>query len=333
MEPPPPPSICSSPSPWSPTCKRRPGLYSARAVARPGSPPVIPDQYAVSFLSSAASSPSLQALHAYQCHLDRQHALTNVISLILDTGASISVSNCFADFVSPVRPVQHTTLKGIAAGLTIKGIGTVRYCVSDDQGVQRHITIPGVLFVPDCPSRLLCPRQLLTSTGDPSATMAVCTQSARLRFSGTTITVPYHGRSFLPILYTVPFLACYMSLHKDHQHTSATPAPCQDPSPPLTAAQRVKLHWHRRLNHANFDQVTAWMRAGTIPVPKKAVNAPNPVCAACNYGKAERHTHRSSTGVIGASHQSPGAGVSADQLEAGCPGLLPTTKGSPTKQR
>jgi hypothetical protein len=333
MEPPPLSSICSPSSPRSPTRKRRPGVHSARAVARPGSPPVIPDQYTVSIPSSAATTPCLQALHAYQCHLDRQHALTNVVSLILDTGASISVSNCSADFVSPVRPVQHTTLKGIAAGLTIKGIGTVRYCVRDDQGVQRDITIPGVLFVPDCPSRLLCPRQLLTSTGDSSATMAVCAQSVRLSFSGTTITVPYHGRSFLPILYTVPTLACYMSVCKDHQHTSVSPALCKDSSPPLTAAQRVKLHWHRRLNHANFDQVTAWMRAGMLPVPKEVVNAPNPVCAACNYGKAQRRTHRSSTGVIGAAHQSPGAGVSADQLEAGCPGLLPTTKGSPTKQR
>jgi hypothetical protein len=75
------------------------------------------------------------------------------------------------------------------------------------------------------------------------------------------------------------------------------------------------------------------MRSGAIQVPKDVIVAPNPVCAACHYGKAHRRTHHSSTGTIGKEHDFPGAGVSADQLEAGCPGLLPTTKGSPTTQR
>jgi hypothetical protein len=75
------------------------------------------------------------------------------------------------------------------------------------------------------------------------------------------------------------------------------------------------------------------MRAGLIPVSKAIINAPSPICAVCQYGKAQRRTRLSSTGVIGATHDRPGAGVSADQLEAGCPGILPTTKGSPSSQR
>jgi hypothetical protein len=329
--------------------KRRPGVHSARAVAHHGPPPIIPIQYTQPFFAPGIDTPSLQALQAFQCSHDRKHAFSNVLSLILDTGASISVTNCIADFVGPVRPVQHTTLQGIAAGLAIKGIGMARYHIRDDTGNSRDYTIPGVLYVPDCPSRLVCPRQLLASTGNSGATMTVSAHSVRLHLAASTIPIPYHGQSFLPILYTTPTMACYQTFCQ-HAATSppaasspdATPhgtsgasttVLCRDPLPALSSAQRTKLLWHRRLNHASFDRITAWMRSGLLPVPKGVVNAPNPVCAACNYGKSHHRSHHISTGVIGADHLSPGAGVSADQLEAGCPGLVPTTKGSPTTQR
>jgi hypothetical protein len=172
-EAPPPPLPSLSTSPRSPVRKRRPGVHSARAVAALGAAPAIPPSFAAPFFSQAVGSQSLQALHAYQCTIDRRHALSNVISLILDTGASISVTNCIADFIAPLRPVQHTTLQGIAAGLEIKGLGTVRYSVLNDVGQTVTITIPEVLFVPECPSRLICPRQLLLSTGGATATLQV----------------------------------------------------------------------------------------------------------------------------------------------------------------
>jgi hypothetical protein len=282
--------------------------------------------------------PNLPALQAYQCHLDRTHVLTNIISLIIDTGASISVTNCVADFITPLRPVQQSTLQGIAAGLAIKGLGTVRYTVKDDLGGQQVFTIPKVLYVPDCPSRLLCPRQLLASLGDPQAMLHVRSHGVQLSFSTTTISIPYHGTSYLPIMYTMPTLACYhVHCNDGRSDPASSPSPTphvgNDSLPSLTPAQRTKLLWHRRMNRVNFDQLTKWMRDGIIPVSKAVVNAPAPVCAACHYGKAQRRTHHKSTGVIGAQHQAPGAGVSADQLEAGCPGLVPTSKGSPTTQR
>ncbi len=287
------------------------------------------------FFAAAVTNPGLHDLYAHQCSVDRRHAFTNVISLILDTGASISVSNCSADFVTTIRPVQ------------IQGLGTVRYTVSDDTGSPITIIIPEVLYEPDCPSCLLCPRQLLSSVGDPTVTMNIRSHGVQLLFHKHSITIPYHGSSYLPILYAVPSLACYhnfcapsKSSESPHQgsHTPTTEhhscrQPAIDPLPALSPAQRTKLLWHRRMNHTNFDQLTAWMRADLIPASPAVMNAPNPVCAACNYGKAQRRTRYASTGVIGAQHDSPGAGMSADQLEAGFPGLIPTTKGSPAKQR
>jgi hypothetical protein len=228
--------------------------------------------------------------------------MTNVISLILDTGASISVSNCIADFVTPIRPVQHTTLQGIAAGLAIKGLGTVQYSVLNDTGGLVTLTIPEVLFVPDCPSRLIFPRQLLISMGDTNANMRVQANGVQLWFGGSTITIPYHGRSFLPVLHTTPTLACYhayCSAHTAGQLSSPSLEASLEIPSLLSPAQQVKHSWHCRLNHVNFDQLTKWMRLGLVPASKEVINAPAPVCAACNYGKAQRRSRHSSTGIIG----------------------------------
>jgi hypothetical protein len=70
------------------------------------------------------------------------------------------------------------------------------------------------------------------------------------------------------------------------------------------------------------------MRVGIISAPPSVINCPHPICATCLYDKSKRHSHKADTGNIAQSHTNPGAGVSADQFEAGCPGIIPTNKGS-----
>jgi hypothetical protein len=72
------------------------------------------------------------------------------------------------------------------------------------------------------------------------------------------------------------------------------------------------------------------MRDGTLKVPASVARSPDPLCAACQYGKACRQSHYLNTGQIDLNHDAPGHGVSADQLEARTPGIIPTNKGSPT---
>ena len=71
------------------------------------------------------------------------------------------------------------------------------------------------------------------------------------------------------------------------------------------------------------------MRQGHLKVAPEVVSSPTLVCSACAYGKARRRSHTACTSPINGTHHKPGDGVSADQLEAGCPGIIPTSKGSP----
>ena len=59
------------------------------------------------------------------------------------------------------------------------------------------------------------------------------------------------------------------------------------------------------------------------------MSTPDPVCAACQFGKAHKKSHASDTGHIGIHHTAPGEGVSSDGMEAGVPGRIMTTGGSP----
>ncbi len=69
-------------------------------------------------------------------------------------------------------------------------------------------------------------------------------------------------------------------------------------------------------------------RNGYIQVDPAVASAPDPICVACQYGKAHKKSHTGDKAPIAIRHDYPGAGVSADQLEAGYPGRLPTTWGT-----
>jgi hypothetical protein len=79
--------------------------------------------------------------------------------------------------------------------------------------------------------------------------------------------------------------------------------------------------------------INSWIQQGLLPCDSSIASAPDPICAACQAGKAHRKAHATTTNSIAAPCTNPGQQVSADQLEAGQPGRIPTTKGLPTNKR
>jgi hypothetical protein len=58
----------------------------------------------------------------------------DMVPLIIDTGARISLSPHKMDFISPIQPVQRISIKGIASGLAVEGIGDLCYSFHNDSG-------------------------------------------------------------------------------------------------------------------------------------------------------------------------------------------------------
>jgi len=237
----------------------------------------------------------------------------------------VSVSPDRSDFVGPIIPIQHSTLQGIAAGLPIGGTGTVRYTCQDNNENHIPILLKDVLFVPNCPSHLICPRQLLHALpGD--ATASITENSIVLHFGNNSFTVAYDTTSRLPILWTSSNIQAFLNFTHSTSSNSNTTSNLAN----LTPSQHIKMRWHNRLNHIGFDQLTSWMKDSTISVPPEVANCPSPMCSACLFGKAKCRPHAQHKGSITSAHTTPGDGVSADQFEAGAPGIVPTTKGLPT---
>ena len=98
----------------------------------------------------------------------------------------------------------------------------------------------------------------------------------------------------------------------------------------MTARQRQKLYLHERGNHVYFPQLNQWICDSLLDC--SPCLAADLECTICNLGKAHRLSHKSDTGRIDQDHKAPGDGVSSDQMKAGAPGHVMTSKGSPTNR-
>jgi hypothetical protein len=80
--------------------------------------------------------------------------------------ASCSISFDKNDFITPLKPVRQQ-VKGLGGVLDGLQIGTIEWTIEDDEGMPYIIKLPGRLYVPNSPSRLLSPQYWAqTASGD-----------------------------------------------------------------------------------------------------------------------------------------------------------------------
>jgi hypothetical protein len=87
------------------------------------------------------------------CSKETSHA-------IIDSGASCCVTPHIEDFINQPTPIQNTTLKVIAGGLTALGRGTVQLKIQQENQENIIMIIDNIIYAPDCPIRLISPQQL-----------------------------------------------------------------------------------------------------------------------------------------------------------------------------
>jgi len=232
--------------------------------------------------STSTQSPKIQLSYSLLASSNETFPtmfLPTTVLLIVDTGASGSISHEISDFISTPRPVQPTTLQGIASGLKVDGIGTAAYTFLTATGEQTTVTLPKTLYVPKCTARLLCPRHLAAATGHPDDGFTSLQHTATLTCNGTMIPVAYDAQTKLPFLHaTIADTSAPRNYTANNAVISNSPPVIR---PNLTNAQRIKLLWHERLNHRNMDTVSRWIRAGLLPVDPSVASCPNPICASC----------------------------------------------------
>ncbi len=262
----------------------------------------------------------------------------DMVHIIIDTGASVTVTPYTTDFITPIRPVQYMEIKSIASGLQVRGYGDISNGFYNDNGELQNMILKDCLYVPKCSARLLYPRQLGATSRNPKDGFNALSGPSISTFEGKTTTITYDTISNLPILYTTPGLRTY---HHFCQHQSFLTSTEHSPTTPtwnfqytnLTPNQHKKLYLHEKCAHANWEQINKWIRDGCLPCDTSLAKEPDLICATCQFGKAHRKTHKSNTGSISADHTKPGQGVSSDGMEAGTPGKVMTTHGLPSTKK
>jgi hypothetical protein len=81
-------------------------------------------------------------------HVPRIHFDTNLFVIGMDTFASISLSN-HPDQFEDLKERNDTEVEGIQQGLSIKGTGTFKFHIKDNEGGVHLIKITNRKYVPD----------------------------------------------------------------------------------------------------------------------------------------------------------------------------------------
>lgn len=177
-------------------------------------------------------------------------------------------------------------LQGITSGLAIAGIGTAIYSFrADDQSTQ-SVMLPHVLYVPSCLHQLLCPRHMVAHTSGAQDRFNFLCKHGVLTINDTTVTVSYHKHTGLPML---PLISAITEPYG--MLTTSMPI-ASDPSIPgnLTPGQQVTLILHVHFNHIHIKGLSL-IRDYIEHVVKLAANYPDPICHACQMGKAHCWSH------------------------------------------
>ena len=275
------------------------------------------------------------------------------LPIVIDSGASISITPNIRDFIGKIEPCKMTALTGLTNTTPVVGRGIVHWDVVDIFGVTRAIKTTAY-YVPDATIRLYSPQAYFQE--HQSGSLLMDHRRTKLFLAdGSCLEFPYNHGNNLPLMLPDQILMAgltygdvdFMTSNASSIHMSVTAETTQN----LTASQRELLLWHHRLGHGNFqwiqrlfaqrpDHLTGTSTSILHAKAPSVSSCPLPLCAACQMAKQTRRTPARGSrtappeGVLRSNHLQPGDKVSVDQYISALPGRLRGTYGkeSPKQQ-
>ena len=273
------------------------------------------------------------------------------VPIVLDTGASFSLSPFLSDFVSGPHTSEVTEMTGISDKVKIEGIGVVEWPIVDVFGRYKCIQTQAY-YVPQADIRLFSPQSYFQENGTGKCEVDYSRVTLSLP-DGTELQFPFHPNNNLPfMLLGTPkepgvCRANYREMTSGSFDLEAAFSILDQRNTNLTANQKELMLWHWRLMHAGQDWVQTLMAtpksevgekspAPIIPTKTYRVSScVHPVCPACQLAKQHRRTpghvqHQVDPDremAIRREDLKPGDCTSMDQYVSAFPGRLATTYG------
>lgn len=274
------------------------------------------------------------------------------LPIVLDTGASTSVTPVREDFIEPLQLPATSVLHGLKGEVQVIGYGKVRWTVHDLYGRTRTLQTHAY-YVPGAKIRLFSPQVYFQEQKKGHCIIEQNHVTMTLPDS-SALTFPYNSGSNIPLM-LVKSTPLIVGLTSDDAELLANPAlvstyltVSDQENQNLTSAQRELLLWHQKLGHANMTwiqelcskKISRPERPDLPVIDTKAATVPTcvaPLCVACQMAKQTRRgphsvatKHPGNDGfdmVLKKDNLRPGSMVSIDQYESSIRGRLPNTKG------
>ena len=274
------------------------------------------------------------------------------LPVVIDTGASTSLTPRLEDFDGPLKECETTELNGLSSTTAVVGVGMAAWTLRDVFGVVRTIRTRAY-YVPEAQIRLFSPQTYFQEQA--KGELSVNAFRSRLTLhDGSELEFPFHPNSNLPLMLsgrqTKMGLAFedVMALSKEFDCRGLMSV-ADETNQNVTQAQRELLTWHWKLGHANFEWIQDLCRdpqtdRRRILHTKHRQVSNCPVnglrCTACQLGKQRRrgantqHTHTKDGRhmVTRSENLRPGDCVSLDQYDSTLTGRLPHTRGKEPKK-
>ena len=278
--------------------------------------------------------------------------------IVLDTGASFSVTPHVSDFITPIQPADLTTLNSLDGKISVHGTGQVEWVIQDQNDVKRIVRTTA-LFIPSAGVRLFSPQSFFmeNEAGSLTCTHDLCVLEVP---DGTKLEFPWQPKSNLPIMLTESMLSKRVETstpaHKvlnldvgawkgnqDDYPREPTPSVLLPNNLNLTGSQKELLLWHQRLGHADLQRVQALLsqprnekgQQVLFPINRGVTTCDLPKCEACQYAKQKQRVppsrfQKPNPDNLGGQSEDilePGRKVSCDFYEVKKRGRLPKTQG------
>jgi hypothetical protein len=271
----------------------------------------------------------------YSSHKD------DCVPIMIDTGASVSLTPVLTDFLGPLCPCATANLKRLSGTTEVIGEGTVNWLVRDMFGNKRKIRTTAY-YVPETSIRLFTPHTYFKEKKDGSLQITHNRTTLTLK-DGSRLDFPYQENN-LPLMLTYEHFtrkALTAGLKFEDDTVMATMDVTEEMNQNLTAPQRELMLWHKKWAHCNMGCVqtllaTPWDTSLVQLIEPKHANAsscPKPKCVVCCLSKTKRAS-APMTQVLDTSKRNinntatnPGDIVHLDQYMSGLPGRLPATFG------
>jgi hypothetical protein len=269
---------------------------------------------------------------------------------IIDSGASCCITPYIEYFIHKPIPIQNTTLKGTAGGLTTLGRGTVQLRINQENII---LIKDNVIYAPDCPVQLINLQQLHRQSkakGHENSCFTTEENTATLFHGGDTFKCDYHPKSKIPTLCCIAdknnkrtytpssAILAQQRRYKGRKRvifneTNNTTAPTAFISN-LNTTQQELLCLHETYAHTGMKETQQQIKNCEIKANRQVATCQIPKCLSCCKNKGKKRSHKKHRGSITQDDSQRGSNKSIYHINAyNVPGYTCQHKGRPTLKK